>query len=101
MPYIRFGVVSILDSSSLDQAWVSKPDGIISWHNRAFKNGAATFGEDTSGIVYAIFSGPRPSILTAVFLQALNGMLTSDPNDRVSAGNISCTLTICFSQRLP
>ena len=97
MSYIRFGVVDFFDASSLDQAWVPKPDGIISWHNRAFKNGAATFGEDTSGMLYAIFSGPGPSNLTSVFLQALTGMLASDPDDQVQAGNISCTLTICFS----
>ena len=83
MPYIRFGVVDILDASSLDRAWVPKPDGIISWQNRAFKNGAATFGKDARGISYAIFTGSGPSNLTSVFLQALNGMLASDPNDQV------------------
>ena len=83
VPYTRFGVVDIFDASSLDQAWVPKPDGIISWHNRAFKSGAATFGKDSRGILYAIFSGPGPSNFTSVFLQALNGMLASDPNDQV------------------
>ena len=83
VPYIRFGVVDILDASRLDQAWVPEPDGIISWQNGAFKNGAATFGKDARGILYAIFTGSGPSNLTSVFLQALNGMLASDPNDQV------------------
>ena len=78
VPYVRFGVVDILNASSLDHAWVLKPDGIVSWQNSAFTNGAATFGKDARDILYAIFTGSGPSDLTSVSLQFLNGMLASD-----------------------
>ena len=83
VPYVRFGVVDIVDTSSLDHSWELKPDGYISWQNRAFTNGAATFGKDARGILYAIFTGSGPDNLTSVFLQVLNGMLASDLHNQV------------------
>ncbi len=83
VPYVRFGVVDIVKTSSLDQSWVFKPNGYISWQNRAFANGAATFGKDTRDIIYAIFTGCGPGNLTSVFLQVLNGMLASDLHNQV------------------
>lgn len=78
VPYVRFGVVDIVNTSSLDHSWVLKPDGNISWQNRAFTNGAATFGKDARSILYAIFTGSGPGDLTSVSLHVLNGMLASD-----------------------
>ena len=83
VPYVRFGVVDIVNTSSLDNTWVFKPDGSITWQNMAFTNGAATFGKDARGILYAIFTGSGPGSLTSVFLQALNGMLASDPHNQM------------------
>ena len=83
MPYVRFGVVDILNASSLDHSWVLKPDGYLAWQNGAFTNGAATFGKDAHGILYAIFTGSGPGNLTSVYLHVMNCMLASDLNDQV------------------
>lgn len=85
VPYVRFGVVDIVNTSSLDHSWVLKPEGYISWQNKAFTNGAATFGMDARGLLYAIFTGSGPGSLTTVFLQVLNGMLASDLHNQVQA----------------
>ena len=77
VPYVRFGGTDILNTSSLDHPLVLKPNGYIAWQNRLCTGGAATFGEDIRGILYAIFTGSGPVNLTSVLLQALDGMLAS------------------------
>ena len=85
VPYVRFGGIDILNTSSLDRPWVLKSNGYIAWQNMPCTDGAATFGEDADGILYAIFTGSGPGNLTSVLLQALDGMLARDLRNRFRA----------------
>lgn len=77
VPYVKFGGTDILNTSSLDRPLMLKSNGYIAWQDRPCTEGAATFGQDARGILYAIFTGSGPGNLTSVLLQALDGMLAS------------------------
>ena len=82
VPYVRFGGTDILSTSRLDHPMVLKPNGYIAWQNGPCTGGAATFGKDARGILYAIFTGSGPGNLTSVLLRALDGMLASGSKNR-------------------
>lgn len=76
IPFMRFGASEYVEA--IDSIFaVDEAEGKMVWNNGAFSDGTARFCADSTGALYAVFSGPLPGNCTATELRVENCKLAT------------------------